>query len=394
MKRLFSFFAVGVFLHAGLAGSAQSIGVLSGTTMMITGNTQVLGVSDIQVQDGGAIDNSGLVVLTGDWINDGLGLIQNSPGAVYFAGTQQQSIEGNQPTQFYDLRIDNPSGVLLSTDASVSGVLIFDNGLITTGSNEVILNATSPAPIQGAGAGSYVKGNLRVFFPTANSSFKYEIGDAFYAPLTADLTGVTSSGSVLGYTLTGPSPNEDTPTPNASGLDPAARADQHWVLAEDQIGFTSADVMLDYTNAGHTGSPANYVVAFNENTSQWTLPTSSANGTTVQASGLTTVNGEFVAGEVTPDGIDNMTIEEHGFLSLYPVPANDKLNLTFESSLPGPFSIRIFDMSGRVVYNQSRNAGSGRITHPIDLSDVAGGSYLLRVTGGDIFRTVPMVVQH
>ena len=58
--------------------------------------------------------------------------------------------------------------------------------------------------------------------------------------------------------------------------------------------------------------------------------------------------------------------------SIFPVPANDFIQL---GNIDGNFETQIFDMAGRKVY-------AGKNERRIDISMLAGGSYLVRVSAG------------
>lgn len=82
----------------------------------------------------------------------------------------------------------------------------------------------------------------------------------------------------------------------------------------------------------------------------------------------------------TPVGIpaDRMTTN---FLSLYPSPAEDRVTLAWQGTCAGFFQLRIYDAVGREVMRSSiPSAAGGRVE--LDVSQLATGSYVARVTGG------------
>src|SRR5689334_15046732 len=97
---LFFLLLANLSLHAQHVHVDQvKINIGSGTYLTTGGN--------IQLQNSGALDNSGTITLEGDWINNSSGLINASTGAVEFNGSTSQSLSGSNTTSFYDLRINN-----------------------------------------------------------------------------------------------------------------------------------------------------------------------------------------------------------------------------------------------------------------------------------------------
>ena len=65
-------------------------------------------------------------------------------------------------------------------------------------------------------------------------------------------------------------------------------------------------------------------------------------------------------------------------VSLFPNPAPDVLFLDLARLTQGLTSIEVFDVTGRLVHQQQLRAANGR--QRIELADLPGGTYLLRVT--------------
>ncbi|MBL7922726.1 MAG: lamin tail domain-containing protein [Bacteroidia bacterium] len=68
-------------------------------------------------------------------------------------------------------------------------------------------------------------------------------------------------------------------------------------------------------------------------------------------------------------------------LSLYPVPAGQVLNLKFVSEVYGAYTVRITDLSGRLMAQQSVQALAGDNKFSLSVSDLATGVYMLLLDG-------------
>ena len=67
-------------------------------------------------------------------------------------------------------------------------------------------------------------------------------------------------------------------------------------------------------------------------------------------------------------------------LSLYPNPSTGLVNLSLNVETAGQLNIEIFDISGRLVFNEILNAAEGNLNRAIDLSGVDSGVYFVKVT--------------
>ncbi|MER3499680.1 MAG: hypothetical protein C4308_14155, partial [Chitinophagaceae bacterium] len=68
---------------------------------------------------------------------------------------------------------------------------------------------------------------------------------------------------------------------------------------------------------------------------------------------------------------------------LYPNPANDKVNVQIESPNAQKFSLVVTDLSGKTLQTTDVSIDAGVTTLPISVSQLAGGTYLLRVISGE-----------
>ena len=64
-------------------------------------------------------------------------------------------------------------------------------------------------------------------------------------------------------------------------------------------------------------------------------------------------------------------------IEIFPNPADDRLTLSFEKEKTGDITIRLMDLQGKVVYDETLRAFSGAYYKRIDISGIAAGTYTL-----------------
>lgn len=82
-------------------------------------------------------------------------------------------------------------------------------------------------------------------------------------------------------------------------------------------------------------------------------------------------------------------------LNVYPNPSNGKFALDFELAEKGKTQLLVTDLQGKEVYKEEFvNEGTGLQTRQLDLSNQAGGFYLLKIKNGDKSLVKKIVLQH
>jgi photosystem II stability/assembly factor-like uncharacterized protein len=76
------------------------------------------------------------------------------------------------------------------------------------------------------------------------------------------------------------------------------------------------------------------------------------------------------------DAIEQLQIRE---FRLYPNPANDLLNLSFETDQTQALTIKIADISGKTIITENKKISSGSVAEKINVSDFAPGVYVLSI---------------
>jgi hypothetical protein len=73
----------------------------------------------------------------------------------------------------------------------------------------------------------------------------------------------------------------------------------------------------------------------------------------------------------------------NGFLSLSPNPATAKTRLTFDADEAGEAALTIYDVSGKPLKAQTVALNAGKNQLDIELPDLPGGTYWVKITAGD-----------
>ena len=154
-----------------------------------------LGFSQIVISGSGEIVAKGTadIVLTGDWTNNSSGTSFTASlgaGSVVFKGTSAQTVGGDEYTSFYNLNLDNPSGLSSSNFVLIQHML-FSNGIFTsTGADAVYI--LENGSVSGAGSGKFFNGPLA---KVGDTDFQFDIGKATqYAPIKmSNLTDLSAS---------------------------------------------------------------------------------------------------------------------------------------------------------------------------------------------------------
>lgn len=80
-------------------------------------------------------------------------------------------------------------------------------------------------------------------------------------------------------------------------------------------------------------------------------------------------------------------------LRVYPNPTNNNVWVAFNSTTSNPVNIKLFDIRGRLVLNNSYNNLGGNFQENIDLKKVQSGMYILTINDGNIKATKKIVVE-
>ncbi len=94
--------------------------------------------------------------------------------------------------------------------------------------------------------------------------------------------------------------------------------------------------------------------------------------------------------------INNVGISEDqvfGDMYIYPNPANDHLNINFNSDVMQSFDIKLMNMTGQVIYTERVENHAGQFDKVIDLSGFANGVYILSLNGTKGIVTEKIIIR-
>lgn len=265
------------------------------TTGTKTANAVLKILNDFTLSNGTFVQGSFTDTIGGNWTMTS-GTYTNTGSTAYFNGTGIQTI--NSTGAFNNLTVNKTAGIIsLASNITVNGVLNFTLNKIRTGNTyAVILPATGTLTGASQNTG-WVYGRLQKVVPTGNVTRTYEIGDSlYYTPATVSMPSVTTSGSLLaGVTAT------DHPNIANSNLNAGRSVNRYWSFTNTGTVFTTATATLNWsaTDVDAGANTANFRVAA-YNGSNWTTPaTASPQPTSIQATGLTSLNLALAVAEMT-----------------------------------------------------------------------------------------------
>jgi hypothetical protein len=81
-------------------------------------------------------------------------------------------------------------------------------------------------------------------------------------------------------------------------------------------------------------------------------------------------------------------------VNVYPNPASDVFNISFEAGIAGHVNIELFDAQGKLVSARNmENIGAGQIV-ALDVTAVESGLYMMKITGANTSQVYKLNVQH
>ncbi len=191
----------------------------------------------------------------------------NTNALYTYNGSSAQVTGNGLPSSVNTLTISNANGVTLSNNATVTSTLLFTNGLLTTGSNKVIIG--SLGNISSAGSGKYVNGNLQRAIPAGVSTTTYDVGDATnYTPAVLSFAAGTTAGN-----LTIKSIGDTHPELSLSHISTTKYAKRYWSFVNSGVSGTY-DAVYNFVSSDIQGgaNPLNFIVGKHVTAGTWIYP--------------------------------------------------------------------------------------------------------------------------
>lgn len=217
-------------------------------------------------------------------------------GTVTLNGTTLQTIGGSVITSFRNLTVSDAAGVSLAINTSVTGILNFTSGVITTGTNKVSITVTGS--VTGAGTSKFVNGYLEKNVALGAGVIRtFEIGNGTtnYLPVTLNFATVSTAGNITANVS-----NADHSNITTSCIDELKSVNHYWTLANSGTVFTTYSAACTFigppTDADAGSVTGNYYMSL-YNGGAWTLLTRGAVGATSnQGTGIISL-GDLQVGE-------------------------------------------------------------------------------------------------
>ena len=294
------------------------------------GTNVITGAGGFSVVPGGTLgigSTSGITATSASGNMQVTGTRSYDPGANYlYNGSASQVTGDGLPSVVNNLTINNSTGVGLSGNTSVGGVLTFTSGNVYTGADTLGVSSTGSVNR----TIGYVVGNFKKNVASgSNVSRTFEIGDSTnYTPLSVTFTTVTGAGDLTGSTK----PTEH-PQVATSGLNQNKDVNRYYTLSNNGIVFDNYSTTLNFvTGDKDAGSnDASYVVA-KYDSPNWSYPSVGTRTTTsIQATGMTSFS-DFAVGEsgswtITATSDTNGSINPSGSF-LAPIGSNQVFTMT------------------------------------------------------------------
>lgn len=169
-----------------------------GSTKTLTGNIVVTGNLTINSSNTFDVSASNYSInVGGNWINNG-GTFNDRAGTITFDGSLAQAITSSGDN-FYNVTFDNSgSGITLNDNMTIVNTCTLTDGVVSTGSNTLILEFTTASNLSGHSNASFVNGNLRRYIASNTSEYAFPVGNGtsttnyFRADIVNNnMTGVT-----------------------------------------------------------------------------------------------------------------------------------------------------------------------------------------------------------
>jgi hypothetical protein len=267
----------------------------AGTKTLQSGADSVLGTLTIgasnTLADGGVALN-----VFGTLSNSGT---HSGAGSIIFRGASSQSLTG--AGTFQNLTLNNTSGVVMTGNTTVNGVLTFTNGVLSTGTDTVTIGSSGSVTRTSGHVNGWLKKNVAV---GASVSRTFEVGDAAvasYTPATFVFTTVTSAGNLAVSSFAG-----EHMDVNLSFIDPTDNVNRFWQSVNSGAlaytigsGYALTLTFINPADLDQTSNTASFRVNIH-NGVRWDSTTAGTRtATTTQATGVDSLGVYVVGMQVT-----------------------------------------------------------------------------------------------
>ncbi len=254
-----------LFLLLQTAVLSQTVITNQGSKIKVSAGSYVVIQGDLVNKAGGNsdINNSGTIKINGNLIDSATTgeMFSTTSGKIVLSGTSIQSVKGQKRTHFYDIEIDNPSGVILDTAVFIHNTLELTNGIIysSTGNEVNMLDGSS---YTGGSDNSFVDGPM---IKTGNTDFVFPVGDKGRIQQIAILD-LSSSETFTAEYVRGTPPQNTNFTGNLTRVSSV----EYWHLTPSS-GSPQINMALYWNNGDSSGitNPQTLLIAHQKSNGQW-----------------------------------------------------------------------------------------------------------------------------
>lgn len=187
MKKILHHISLACLCLCTYAVSAQT-GITNTGILKVSSTSDTLYIKgDLTNASTATLTNNGSLYVKGSVTNDQASMSAGT-GTLYMTGTLAQSVNGSAAFKTWNFVSDNPVGILLNNDLSVSGLHTFRNGIIQTADSAAYLIYESGATYTGDGDTRHVNGWVKKI---GNSDFTFPVGNGTWER-TASITDLSS----------------------------------------------------------------------------------------------------------------------------------------------------------------------------------------------------------
>lgn len=276
---------IAAFTYNNLITSGSGIKTLGGHAV-VNGSLSLLG--------GSFADAAYTVTVKGNILNN---VSHTGIGKIYLnSGTTFHSLSGSGT--YTNMDLDDANGITTSGNLRINGVLTLTSGIITLGSDTLIIGTTGTIERAANSLLRHVFGAITKPVPVnaAPQTILFETGDLTkWTPVSVIYNSVTVPGTLTVRSITGEHPNV-----NGSGIDPLKDVNRYWSLYNLSTIFTTADVILNFDPADKdAGANTAYFFVKRYLSSAWSTPTVNSRGSTnIRVNGINQF-GDLAIGELT-----------------------------------------------------------------------------------------------
>jgi hypothetical protein len=324
----------------------------------------------IIINTGGSltIGSNGVLDLFGNLTNNGT--FNATAGNINFRGTTPQSMPAFTTI---NVTMNGGGGLVLNANTTINGTLTLTNGNITLGTNNLSLAAGSTGSVA-----SHIitnsSGNVIVKALAASDTRTVPVAvDANgYNPVVIAANTAHTTDDITVRVLQGVFING-----SSGALFTDKIVDRTWIIDEAVAGGSNVNITLQWGASQElTGfDRTKCYVTQNINAAWVTAAAITANGSDPFTQTKTNVTA------FSPFAVQTQPIPRPS-TGIFPNPVSALLNIVIELQNAEPVILSVYDAAGRLVKQESRNLSSGLNLTNINVTNLSGGTYILKVSTG------------